>query len=199
MEKKSRFIATCRPLSSEQEALAFIGSERCEFPDASHHVYAWIVAGDYMLQRFSDDGEPSGTGGMPVLETLRRQGIDQAGIVVSRYFGGVLLGTGGLSRAYALAAARSVAAAGPVDLRLCQVYRVTTAYTDMERLRRAWQQKGWLIESLTYGIDVEALVAVPVDAVSGFAQQCADLSQGSALLQPEAQQYRPLPPPDPPA
>src|SRR5512133_2488031 len=81
-EKKSRFIATCRPLAEEAEAVAFVSSIRQAYPDASHHVYAWILGGELNLQRYSDDGEPQGTAGIPVLDALRKQGIDQAGIVV---------------------------------------------------------------------------------------------------------------------
>ena len=98
-EKKSRFIAVCRPLVNEIEANAFVSGIRQEYPDATHHVYAWILGGETILQRYSDDGEPQGTAGIPVLDVLRKNGIDQAGIVVVRYFGGTLLGTGGLVHA----------------------------------------------------------------------------------------------------
>ncbi len=104
-EKKSRFIAACRPLTDESEANAFVNGIRQQYPDATHHVYAWILGGDNILQRFSDDGEPQGTAGLPVLDVLRKQNIDQAGIVVTRYFGGTLLGTGGLVHAYGRSAA----------------------------------------------------------------------------------------------
>lgn len=198
-ERKSRFIATCRPLASEQEAQDLVLGQRAEFPDASHHVYAWILGGDMNLQRYSDDGEPQGTAGLPVLDAMRRQGIDQAGIVVTRYFGGTLLGTGGLSRAYGLAAARALAAAGPVENLLCRQYRVTSSYGDVDRLRHAWRQHGWWIGESRFAIDVEIQVAVPVQAAEEFARLCADLTQGGALLEPDGLDYRPLPPPDPPA
>ena len=197
-ERKSRFIATCRPLASEQEAQALISSQKTEFPDASHHVYAWILGGDLNLQRYSDDGEPQGTAGLPVLDAMRRQGIDQAGIVVTRYFGGILLGTGGLSRAYGLAAARAIEAAVPQDNQLCSQYRVTSTYADLDRLRHAWRLQDWWTGESRYGLDVETFVAVPVQSCEKFIQLCADLTQGSALLEPEGRVYRPLPPADPP-
>lgn len=197
-ERKSRFIATCRPLASELDAQALIASHKAEFPDASHHVYAWILGGETNLQRYSDDGEPQGTAGLPVLDALRRQGIDQAGIVVTRYFGGTLLGTGGLSRAYGLAAARAVEAAGPLSHQLCSQHRVTCSYADLDRLRHAWRQRAWWTGECRYDLDVETVVAVPIHEVDLFIQLCADLTQGSALLEADGLVYRPLPPPDPP-
>lgn len=198
-ERKSRFIATCRPLANELEAQAMIASHKAEFPDASHHVYAWILGGETNLQRYSDDGEPQGTAGLPVLDALRRPGIEQAGIVVTRYFGGTLLGTGGLSRAYGLAAARAVTAAGPVSQQLCSRYRITCSYADLDRLRHAWRQLDWWVGDSRYALDVETLVAVPVNDTDHLIRLCADLTQGSALLEPDGPVYRPLPLPDPPA
>ncbi|MEA4887853.1 MAG: YigZ family protein [Clostridiaceae bacterium] len=197
-ERKSRFIAVCRPLENEQAAQAFVDSLKQEFPDASHHVYAWILGGERILQRYSDDGEPQGTAGLPVLDALRRQGIDQAGIVVVRYFGGTLLGTGGLSRAYSRAAAQAVEAALPVVYRLCRQFRVTAGYAGQELLSRAWRQKCYETSHISYGIDVETLIAVPQSECADFDRLCADLTQGAALIEPQGLVYRPLPPPDPP-
>ncbi len=197
-ERKSRFIAVCGPLENEQAAQAFVDGLKQEFPDASHHVYAWMLGGERILQRYSDDGEPQGTAGLPVLDALRRQGIDQAGIVVIRYFGGILLGTGGLSRAYGRAAAQAVDAASPVICRLCRQFRVTAGYAAQELLSRAWRQKNYDIGSVSYGIDVETLIAVPQSECDDFNRLCADLTQGAALIEPQGLIYRPLPPPDPP-
>lgn len=197
-ERKSRFIATCGPLETESEALAFVAGVRNEFHDASHHVFAWILGGELNLQRYSDDGEPQGTAGIPVLDALRKQGIDQAGIVVTRYFGGTLLGTGGLSRAYGHSAAQAVEAAGPVDCRLCRLYAVTVAYADLDRCRRAWRLAGYWQGDSRFALDVEIAVAVPVAETESFVRLCADLTQGAALLEPADLIYRPLPPPDPP-
>ncbi|MDD2441008.1 MAG: YigZ family protein, partial [Eubacteriales bacterium] len=197
-EKKSRFIAACRPVGTEAEAQAFLSSERGAYPDASHHVYAWITGGVYSHQRYSDDGEPQGTAGMPVLDVLRHQELEQVAVVVTRYFGGTLLGTGGLSRAYGQAAVQAVEAARPVLMRLCREYQVTASYTDHERLSRAWLQAGWRCSGAVFGIDVDIKVQVPLESDDAFRQLCADLTGGAALIEPQRQVYLPLPPPDPP-
>ncbi|NLO37480.1 MAG: YigZ family protein [Clostridiaceae bacterium] len=197
-EKKSRFIAACRPVGTEAEAQAFLSFERGAYPDASHHVYAWVTGGAYSLQRYSDDGEPQGTAGLPVLDVLKHQDLEQVAVVVTRYFGGTLLGTGGLSRAYGQAAAQAVAAARPVVMRLCREYAVTVSYADHERLRRAWQQAGWPCSDAAFGIDVDVTVRVPLERDDAFRQLCADLTGGAALIELQQQVYLPLPPPDPP-
>jgi uncharacterized YigZ family protein len=180
------------------EAQAFISSEKSLYPDASHHVYAWITGGSYNLQRFSDDGEPRGTAGRPVLEALVHRNIEQAAIVVTRYFGGTLLGTGGLSRAYGQAASLAVTAAEPVIWQLCRRFLATVGYAHLERLQRAWHQEKWWVGEAAFGLDVMVPVAVPPAQIEHFRQLCADLTGGAALLESDRLIYRPLPPPDPP-
>ena len=197
-EKKSRFIAVCRPLASESEASAFVSGIRSAYPDATHHVYAWILSGETQLQRYSDDGEPQGTAGIPVLDVLRKNGISQAGIVVIRYFGGTLLGTGGLVHAYSKAAALALEAAGPVQMQLCECFRVTVGYPDLDRLRRQLDSSGLVVTGSQYGMDAELTIAVPAQDSSLLIQICADASAGAALIEPAGLIYRPLPPPDPP-
>lgn len=197
-EKKSRFIAVCRPLSTEAEATAFVGAIRQDYPDATHHVYAWILGGDTNLQRYSDDGEPQGTAGIPVLDALRKNGIDQAGIVVTRYFGGTMLGAGGLVRAYGKAAAQAMKAAGPVDMQLCRSYQITVGYSELDRLRRQFELAGFTELKCKFGLDAELELAVPTDSIEKMLQICADVTHGAALVESGGQIYRPLPPPDPP-
>jgi uncharacterized YigZ family protein len=197
-EKKSRFIAICRPLANESEANAFVSGIRQEFPDATHHVYAWILGGETSLQRYSDDGEPQGTAGIPVLDVLRKNSIDQAGIVVTRYFGGTLLGTGGLVHAYGQSAARALEAAGPVTMQLCERFRITVGYPDLDRLRHQLAICGFALTGSQYGLDADLEVAVPADQSGQLIRICADATSGSALVEPAGRLYRPLPPPDPP-
>lgn len=197
-EKKSRFIAVCQPLASESEANAFVSGIRQQYPDATHHVYAWILGGGLNLQRYSDDGEPQGTAGIPVLDVLRKNGVDQAGIVVTRYFGGTLLGAGGLVRAYGKAAALALDGAGPVRMQLCEQYRITVGYADLDRLRRHLELAGIRENGSAYGLDAEIKVSVPRHQVDLLHQVCADATGGAALLEPAGLAYRPLPPPDPP-
>ena len=120
VERRSRFLAHARPVTTEEEALAFLEQIRSKYWDASHNVYAYSLR-EGQIRRFSDDGEPQGTSGMPTLEVLTKSGITDAIIVVTRYFGGVLLGAGGLVRAYSHAARMAVDAAEVLTMRPCTV------------------------------------------------------------------------------
>ena len=184
VERKSRFIADCRPLADEAEAQQFIRGIRDEFPDATHHVYAWILGGENQLQRYSDDGEPQGTAGLPVLDVLRKPNIEQAGIVVTRYFGGTLLGTGGLVHTYGQAAAQALEAAQPITLQRCERILLTLDYGDLERVRYRLSQAGFLIENARFGLDAELPVATPAARMNELIDLCNDLTAGSALIEP---------------
>ena len=126
-EKKSRFLGHCVPVSSREDALGFIAEKKAAFRDANHNVSAYYIReGNY--NHSSDDGEPSGTAGLPVLEIIQKGGLTDAVIVVTRYFGGTLLGTGGLKRAYSAAAAAAVKAAGIAVMTRCALYDLQTPY-----------------------------------------------------------------------
>lgn len=126
VEKKSRFIGTGCPVTSEEEAKDFIDSIRAEFPDATHNVYAYILRnGTY---RFSDDGEPGGTGGVPCFEVLQKSGLVDCCVVATRYFGGILLGAGGLVRAYSKTAKIAADACGTVRLIQCDLIKINLGY-----------------------------------------------------------------------
>lgn len=180
------------------EAKAFLEEERRLNPGASHYVYAWIISSPYVFQKYSDDGEPQGTAGLPVLDALRQRQIEQAAIVVTRYFGGILLGTGRLSRAYGRAAALAIEAAGPIDCLLYRRFLVTIGYSDLDAFRKACRKENWWVDSPLFGIDVEVPVAVLTDQTERFQRLCADLTGGAALIQSGELVYLPLPPPDPP-
>ena len=132
-EKKSVFLAFATPISSEEEAQAFITRIRAEYPDARHHVYAYILR-EGNKTRYSDDGEPSGTGGMPVLDIIRKGGITDAAVVVVRYYGGTLLGTGGLVRAYTASAKDAVFSATPIRYRMADLVRLRVSYPDYQKI-----------------------------------------------------------------
>lgn len=135
VEKKSRFIARVCPVSTEQEALDFLASVRAENRTASHNVFAYRLR-ERNLSRYSDDGEPSGTAGLPVLDILDRGEITDTVIVVTRYFGGTLLGTGGLVRAYSSAARMGVEEAGVVLMEIAGSYRFSCGYSDYDKAVR---------------------------------------------------------------
>lgn len=115
VEKKSVFIGTAKRVFTEEEAKAFVAEVRAKYRDARHHVYAYVLGEDMSIQRYDDDGEPQGTGGIPILEVIRRNELRNACVVVTRYFGGVLLGTGGLTRAYVKGAADAIRESGVVE------------------------------------------------------------------------------------
>ncbi len=134
-EKKSVFIGYIKPVSSEEEAQEFIAGIKKKHADATHNVYAYILEGTE-IARFSDDGEPSGTAGMPVLEVIKRGGLTGVAVVVTRYFGGILLGAGGLVRAYAKAAKLAIDASGVCEFRPFSVFELSVDYSDYEKIRK---------------------------------------------------------------
>jgi len=133
-ERKSLFIGNAKPVKSEEEAIAFIHEIRSRYSDATHNVYGYMIGAN--ITRFSDDGEPSGTAGMPVLDVIRKSGFTDAVIVVTRYFGGILLGAGGLVRAYSAAAKAAVDAAGIVTYEPFIEFTLKCTYSDYQKLER---------------------------------------------------------------
>ena len=132
-EKKSRFICSMKPVHTEEEAIAFIEYCKKKYSDANHHVYAYVLR-DNSLLRYSDDREPQGTAGVPVLDSIRKRGCTDTCVVVIRYFGGTLLGTGGLVRAYTSAAAGAIENAGVITYDVYSVLRIVTSYSDYQKL-----------------------------------------------------------------
>lgn len=135
IEKRSRFIGEVRPLSTEQQAADFLDEKRSEHYNARHHCSAWILHHGG-IERYSDDGEPQGTAGMPMLELLRHSGVQDVGVVVTRYFGGTLLGTGGLVRAYTAAAKTALEAAKLVEICACMEFQLPVPYNLYDNIQR---------------------------------------------------------------
>ncbi|MBR5937146.1 MAG: YigZ family protein [Clostridiales bacterium] len=156
--KKSVFIADVAPVATGQEATDFLRRIKKEFPDARHHVYAYRVGDETLEQRYSDDGEPSGTAGMPVLDVLLHQELDNVICVVTRYFGGILLGTGGLTRAYSTAASMGIEAAGPCKMAVLELFHVGLDYSVSEKFQYAAKKNGFSLGDIIY----EATPVIPV-------------------------------------
>ncbi len=163
VEKKSRFIATVRPVESESEAVAFIEEMRKKYWDASHNCYAYVIGRNAELSRCSDDGEPGGTAGRPMLEVLQGDGVRNVAVVVTRYFGGTLLGTGGLVRAYTQAAKEGLANSVIGVERAGFEILVTIDYNGVGKLQYLMGQRG--IEPIysEYGVDVRFTLLMPVE------------------------------------
>ncbi|MEA5051567.1 MAG: YigZ family protein [Oscillospiraceae bacterium] len=176
-EKRSRFIAAAAPVRTEAQALALLETVRAANRQASHNVWAYVLR-ENNLQRYSDDGEPQGTAGLPVLDVLARGGLTDAAVVVTRYFGGTLLGTGGLVRAYGEAASRAVAAAGIAVMEVCAVYELTCAYAEYDRLQRLLPPLGAAVEDSAFTDAVRLRVALPRENAPALCAQLVELTRG---------------------
>lgn len=181
----SRFIATLAPAASVDEARTFIAAVRNEMPDASHHVYAYVIGhGASKTEGMSDDGEPSGTAGRPTLAVLRGSGLGDAVLVVTRYFGGTLLGTGGLVHAYG-DAAKAVLADAPREEKIeRRTLLVTLAYAAYEQARRLVAAHSGSITDETFAADVSLLVLLPLGEVGPFCAKIEALTAGQAHVEP---------------
>ncbi len=148
-DRKSVFIGEALPVSTEEEALQFIDSVKKKYPDARHHVYAYVIR-ENSIMRFSDDREPQGTAGMPVLDVIRKNGITDTVIVVTRYFGGTLLGTGGLVRAYTSAALGAVEAAEIITYDVYNTLKIETTYSDYQKFAPIFTDMGYRSHDIRY-------------------------------------------------
>lgn len=188
-EKKSRFIASVKPVKCEEEALEFINGLKSKYWDATHNVYAYYIGGNNIVQRFSDDGEPSGTAGMPVLEVIRKKELQDLVIVVTRYFGGTLLGAAGLIRAYGKSAVLGVEAATIISRQLCSEVSVVIEYSLLGKVQSLILSNGFTIKEIIYEQDVELLVFVEVDEVDKFTNLIIEATNANAIIESRAKQY----------
>lgn len=163
IEKKSRFIATVRPIKSEEEAAAFIQEMRKKYWDAKHNCFAYVIGERHEISRCSDDGEPAQTAGRPMLDLLLLEDIHDVAVVVTRYFGGVLLGTGGLVRAYQQAAREGLAASTMIDKKKGRKLTVGTDYSNLGRLQYLTAQKDLTVMDTAYTEKAELICMVPVE------------------------------------
>lgn len=188
IEKKSRFIANVSPAGNEEEALEFLAEIRSKYPDATHNVYAYVIDENNIF-RYSDDGEPSGTAGMPVLDAVRKAGIVDVCVVVTRYFGGTLLGTGGLVHTYGAAAKAGLEASGIVMRQLCDVIAVKADYTLLGKLQHEIVSKGYILEDTIYEDDVTFIIACPTDMTDKVTADITDLTNARAVCSKKDKKY----------
>ena len=190
-ERRSRFIGHIFPAETEEEALAALKKMRETYWDATHNVYAYIIHGG--ATRYSDDSEPQGTAGMPVLEVLRREGLENVLCVVTRYFGGILLGAGGLVRAYTKSAKLAVDAAGISQKRVWETVEIPCPYPLFERLRGEVTAAGGVVQDVEYGAEVLIRAILPQTASQGLLARVTDVSRGQVTAQVTGQEYRAFP------
>lgn len=180
VEKKSRFIATVRPVSSEEEAAAFIAEMKKKYWDAKHNCSAFVIGDHQELTRCSDDGEPAQTAGRPMLDVLLREGIHNTAVVVTRYFGGVLLGTGGLVRAYQKAVQEGLANSTVIDKQSGRKLVIGTDYTGLGKLQYLIAQKGLATIDTIYTDKVELILMVPAELTAETEKDVIEATNGNA-------------------
>ena len=181
--ERSRFISTCLHVESEEEARAFLARVRTEFPDATHHCYAFVADTLGNLMRFSDDNEPQGTAGMPILDALRGKKLYQTAVVVTRYFGGVKLGAGGLVRAYSGAASECLDGAEKRFFEPCARYMLTLGYELSDAVRKYISANGWMLADAQYSDCVRLTVAVRSREEEAFAAKIVDFTAGRVRVE----------------
>ncbi len=188
IEKKSKFIATVWPVTTEEEALTLISQMRSKYYDATHNVYAYII-GEGNIMRYSDDGEPSGTAGVPVLEVLRKEGLVDVAVVVTRYFGGIMLGAGGLVRAYGNSAKLGVDAAKIVTRTLCDLVRVDCDYTLLGKVEHETRGSGHIIKDTEYTNVVSVYVYTKQDETEKYIEKMCDITNARAMCEVVESEY----------
>jgi len=190
-EKKSHFIGRVWPVETEEEALEKIQQMKKKHYDATHNCWAYIIKDGAV--RFSDDGEPGGTAGMPMLQVLQREGLYNIVCVVTRYFGGILLGAGGLVRAYTKGAKIAVDAAGKSMKRVWTVVYLPCPYTFYERVKLLVAEFGGIIRETEFGAEVELELLFPEANVEGFFEKLTDMTSGTVEGMETGQEYKAFP------
>ena len=182
-EKKSRFIATVRPVESEDEAVSFINEMKKKYWDARHNCSAFVIGKRQELTRCSDDGEPAGTAGRPMLDVLLKENIHNAAVVVTRYFGGVLLGTGGLVRAYQQATKAGLSASEIIEKKDGAVLFIRTDYTGIGRLQYLFAQEKITVMDTAYEADVLVKAVIPENNKKRIEKTIIEQTNGTAKLE----------------
>jgi uncharacterized YigZ family protein len=180
-DRKSRFLSRVESVSSEAAAKDLIARVRREFPDATHHVYAYLLR-EGNVMRWSDDGEPGGTSGQPTLAVLQGAGLTDVCCVTARYFGGTLLGSGGLVRAYSAAARLAVTDAGIARMTSWRKGAFACSYARYERLRRALEDRGARVEETSFGAAVEIVFSAPEAQMGAVGDMLRELTAGEVEL-----------------
>lgn len=192
VEKKSRFIAHVKPVTTEEEALQFIEELKKKYWDARHNCYAFIIGKNAQVVRFSDDGEPSGTAGKPILEVLQNQELRDVVVVVTRYFGGVLLGTGGLVRAYTQSTQVGLNAAQICTMTPMVIITTVIDYTLIGKIKYVLAQNDALVQDEKYGADVTITFGIPSDKKTRLIKELIETTNGKIEYEEMGVEYMAL-------
>jgi len=188
VERKSEFIGNITPVKTEEEAIAFVNKIKKQYADAKHNVYAYLLR-ENNVTRFSDDGEPHGTAGLPVLDVLRKEGVTDVAVVVTRYFGGILLGTGGLVRAYSQGAKMALDAAGKAVVEKLLVFSLRVTYSDLQKVEPILENYTMLRLDTVYADDVRISAALREGEFSALEKAVTARTNGRAILKAEGERY----------
>lgn len=180
--KRSRFIGHAKPVQNEDEAIEFVNSIKSAHRDATHNVYAYILGERDEVQRYSDDGEPSGTAGVPVLNVIKNEGLKNVAVVVTRYFGGILLGAGGLIRAYVKSAKLGLEAATIVEKILFKSLYITVDYTIFGTVQNELLKNNYIIKNIEYTDKVTLTVYVKYDERDDFIKHIINLTNAKSII-----------------
>ncbi len=180
IEKKSKFISHVKPVDNEKDALEYLNAIKSQYSDATHNVYAYVIDENNIF-RYSDDGEPSGTAGMPVLDTIRKAGLVDVIVIVTRYFGGTLLGTGGLVHAYGASAKMGIEASVPIINNLSDIVSITVDYSLVGKMQYKIASSGYTLEDAIYEDEVTFIVSCPVDETKKLTDDITEFTNGSAI------------------
>lgn len=182
IEKKSVFIGLASRVFSEEEAKEFIGSVRSKYKDARHHVYAYTIGEDMNIQRYSDDGEPQGTGGIPILEVIKKNELKNVCVVVIRYFGGILLGAGGLTRAYVKGASEAISGAGIIERVAGFQMEMIIDYDHLGKIQHHLKEKNIEIVSMDYTDKVKVTIYLESDQGEKISGEIMNLTSGNVKI-----------------
>ena len=190
-EKRSRFLGHVRCVESEDEARAFIAEMKKKYYDARHNCWCYIIRGG--AERYGDDGEPQGTAGIPMLEVMRREGVTNVVCVVTRYFGGILLGAGGLLRAYTKSAKDALDAAGISVVRRWVGVEIPCSYSQAERLKTEVSAVSGIVTDTEYGAAVTLKALVPEENADDFSAGITDVSNGGVSVRFTGEAFKAVP------
>ena len=185
IEKKSEFIGYAKRCENEEEAKAFINEIKAMHKQATHNCYAYVIGENMGIQRYSDDGEPQGTAGIPILEVMKKSNVTDCAIVVTRYYGGILLGAGGLTRAYTKGASIAIKAAKVVEKVKGQKLLFTMEYDMLGKIQYIFNEKNWHIEDIEYTDKVVLTTISEVSIVEEIEKEITEASSGKILISKE--------------
>ncbi len=188
-ERKSRFIGYVKPVKTEEESLDFLNNIRTKHWNAKHNTYAYSLR-ENTITRYSDDSEPQGTAGLPILDVIKRSEITDVIVVVTRYFGGILLGTGGLVRAYSHAAKIAIEAGKIIDMQFCIVFSATCEYSQYGKIKNAIIEFSGVVEEELFEDKVTIIFYIPEIKVEEFSKKFSDITCGQVILKELSKKFK---------